>query len=433
MNRERMETEHDFFHMIFLLTKILWQKNSFKIFIPFYSSVLARVPFCLRLTQSFSDMPTDLFFNLNFTFSIVASTIGLIFSFCIVFAVVTSVPCRNPTNLLMCNTSIVVSTYFINTLIVSIYGFRDDWAEQQPLCAFRAYCFLMSCGTICYAYLIQAISRLLFTVFYKRKHLHTYRVHWYLIAANWIFGFLFAIEPFFFEGGYRYEKESRLCVFTTQRFATAIYGIIVGFVVPLSISLTIYFIIFLNVTRSSRRIAVIITDTQRGPIFNVKRELRLIRNMVIVMGIFTGGGTPFLILVLWQGIQPLSPPPESLYLLIINAITLFVAAMMMTLFSMNKQVRDVVLRCTRWTGVWNKCNSSWLTDWILFCILYQCTMSSMNHRVTMIYVCFRVLVVMNQTNVSVFASIRVLLPSLVFSLSVLSPSWRNRCNRDQIL
>lgn len=288
-------------------------------------------------------MPSDLFYTINFAFSIVAASIGLIFSFCIVFAVLTSPTCRNPTNLLMCNTSIVVSTYFINTFIVSIYGLREDWAEQQPFCTFRAYCFLMSCGTICYAYLIQGISRLFFTVFFSHKHLQTFRVHWYLIAANWTIGILFAIEPFFFEGGYRYEKESRLCAFTTQNFPTAIYGIVVGFVIPLSISLMIYFIIFMKATRSTRRIAVVATDAHRAFVLTAKRELILVRNMLIVMGIFTGGGTPFLILVLWQGIQTSISPPEPLYLLIINAITLFVAAMMVTLFNMNKPVKDFIL------------------------------------------------------------------------------------------
>ena len=244
----------------------------------------------------------------------------------------------------MCNTCTVVSTYMINNLIVSIYGFRESWALYQPWCAFRAYCFLVSCGSVCYSYLIQAISRILFTVFYKKQYLLSYRIHWYLILFNWVIGIALAIGPCFLENAYIYEKESRLCTLTTKTLASSMYAIIAAFLIPLGIASGVYIMIFVKARQSSRRVGIVEPSVPRPSSVNMKRESVLARNMLIVMGVFTGGGTPFLILVLWHAIIPASPPPESFYLLIINAITLFATLMIIALFIMNKPVRRSAMR-----------------------------------------------------------------------------------------
>ena len=296
-----------------------------------------------RLTPT-NNMLTDLFYILNFTFAIVTSIVGLVFILIVIVTVATDQACRNPSNLLLCNTCTIVSTYMINNLIVSVYGFHEDWALHQPWCAFRGYCFLMSCACICYSYLIQAVSRVFFIVFYKRKYLLTFRAHWYLILFNWIIGILIAIEPIFLENGFIYERESRLCTLTTKTVATSFYGVAVAFVVPLGIAAGVYTMIFIKARQSSQRVGILNPTASRAPSANMKRESVLARNMLIVMGVFTGGGTPFLILVLWHAIRPTNPPPESFYLLIINAITLFVTSMIVALFIMSKPVRNSALR-----------------------------------------------------------------------------------------
>ncbi|CAF1635015.1 unnamed protein product, partial [Rotaria sp. Silwood1] len=158
-----------------------------------------------------------------------------------------------------------------------------------------------------------------------------------MAALNWIIGILYSIELFFFEDGYVFETESRLCMPTTKTFSTSIYAIFVGFVVPLSLSIVIYSIIWYRALQSSRRIAIAALEAPNVDIPNARREMKLARNMVITVGLFAGGGTPFLTLVLWHRINPKNPPPESFYLLIHNDITFFVTLITITLFMMNKQ------------------------------------------------------------------------------------------------
>ncbi|CAF3423718.1 unnamed protein product [Rotaria socialis] len=263
--------------------------------------------------------------------------------FLIIIIVIAHRPCRTVANLLTCNTSIITGVYFISNLILSIYGLHEDWAVNQLVCTFRAYSFLMVRGSICYAYLIQVISRLLFTVLSKYKYLVTYRVHWSFIALNWIIGILFSIEPFFFDGGFGFEKESRLCILTSKTISTFIYGIVIEFMVPLSISFVIYGIIFQGVHKSPRRIFVSTSETGTSQMPSARREIKIIKNMIMLEGIFGAGGTLFLTLVLWHILLPSSSPSEALYFLSINSMSLSIGLMMIAIFALNKQVKNIAL------------------------------------------------------------------------------------------
>ncbi|CAF1501048.1 unnamed protein product [Rotaria sp. Silwood1] len=119
------------------------------------------------------------------------------------------------------------------------------------------------------------------------------------------------------------------------------YGITTAFVIPLSISMNIYGIIFYYARTSSQRIAPSTSNTMTAHIPNARREMKLARNMLIIETLFTAAGTPLLILYLWQVMQPKSPPPESFYLLSLNSISLFITLMMVMLFYMNKDVKDI--------------------------------------------------------------------------------------------
>lgn len=288
-------------------------------------------------------MLTEMFYITNFSISILISMVGIIVSVSMISIVATHRPLRTVTNLLTCNTSVIVLGYFINILIPSVYGFREDWASKQPLCIFRAYCSLASCACLCYSCALQAIGRFFLTVFYKHKFLVTYRVQVCLIVSNWTLGVVLSIPPIFFEGGFVYEKEARLCVPTTHRFLTSMYGVTIAFIIPLNIAAIVYSAIFYHARRSSRRVVAFVSDTMAPRVPNAKREMKLARNMLVLLGIFGGGGILYLALVLWNVTEPVNSPPESLYLLSSNSISFFIALMMVTLFHMNKQVKDTAL------------------------------------------------------------------------------------------
>src|SRR4051812_38832621 len=96
-------------------------------------------------------MLSDLFFIINFTLAILLSTIGSIASFATILIVIQNRQFRIFNNILICNTCIAVIYYSMITMIASIYGFREDWSLNAPLCSFRAYCFNVGIAAICHS------------------------------------------------------------------------------------------------------------------------------------------------------------------------------------------------------------------------------------------------------------------------------------------
>jgi hypothetical protein len=283
-------------------------------------------------------MLPDLYFTINFSVGLIASIIAVIICILTIFIVIIDQQCHNVTNLLACNTCIAVIFYCIIAIVTSIYGFREDWAFNAPLCAFRGYCFTAGVGVLCYSYSIQAISRLFFAVFYKHKQLQTYRTHWIMIILNWFLGFTVTIVPFFIKGSYGLEKESRGCVISSKVFAGAFYTGIIISLIPLNTVTIIYGIILHRVRQSANRVTPIASVSTP----NMKRQAKIMHQMSINSSILTAGGFPMFFLIIWHEIKQ-QAAPEPLYVLGFNSITICVALMTIAQFIMNDKVKNVAV------------------------------------------------------------------------------------------
>jgi hypothetical protein len=289
-------------------------------------------------------MLTELFYTINNIIALVAAITALIFAFLTLVVVIINRQCRTVTNLLICDTAIATILFCTVGFISSVYSRRSDWLDYQPACAFRAYLQIMLSTSICYSYSIQAISRLFYSVYYKKKYLQTWRIHWILIIISWIISILTPIVPFFFEHGYELQTVSRVCTISAKVTITSIYIFITMFFIPLNLVIIIYGIILHFARQSARRIAAhassTISSLTTGNVArpNMKREMKLMKNMLIRSSILACGGIPYSILVLWYAIQK-ETVPEPLYSFSIYTVVIFIAISMVALFFMNKQVK----------------------------------------------------------------------------------------------
>jgi hypothetical protein len=288
----------------------------------------------------------DLFFTINFSFGITTSIIGIIFSFLIFFVIIFDRHSHTINNLLICDISITGVIYFSFYLIGCVYGLREDWYYNQPLCSFRGYILIVSVTGASYSFLIQSISRLFFSVYYKYKFLLIWRTHWILIILKWFLSFLIPLQPFFIEGGYMLMEEYRMCGISIKILSIIIYSNITSFVFPATIVIMIYSKILYQVRQSTRRVASNLTGRSMSlhtSVPSVERNLKVMKNILLLMGIFMCGGSPFLILTLCNIIKPQSSP-KQLYILSLNSILLCAAILMGVLFFTNKKVKDVIFR-----------------------------------------------------------------------------------------
>lgn len=289
-------------------------------------------------------MPSNLFFEINFTLSIIASIIGFTFSCTTLFIVIVHRQCHTINNLLTCNTCVAVIFYSIIVLQSSIYGFREDWTLNAPHCQFRAYCFNVAIAATCHSKSLHAISRLFSAVFYKYKFLLTWRTHFSMIIINWILCFVSCLLPFFIPHGFALEKESRSCVVTSRMTLLAAYIALTSSIIPFNIITSVYGMILFHVHRSTRRIRALraqnVPESLNNPNLTRKttREVKLMKQMIIQMSILLVGGPIFLFLIFWHAITSQSAP-EFLYLLGFNSMSFVAAAVTVVQFLMDEKLK----------------------------------------------------------------------------------------------
>ena len=293
--------------------------------------------------SSRNKMLSNIFYLVNFSFSMFCSSLALIFAFLTISIVVGNRDSRTISNVLVCNTAIAVMSFHIINLISIIYALIDDPSRSLFFCIFLGYCYAVFSAAICYSYSIQALSQLFFTVLYQYRILLTWKIHSLMIFFVWLISFTTMCPPIFYQG-YRFEIESRLCIPTSKVFITSIYVVAIVFVIPLNIIFISYGTILYGVHRSTRRISAFASNKfskfRSRPFLNVKREMKLMKNMFILLLILISGGTPYLFIILWQIIQR-SPVPESMYLLAINCVPICISINMIVLFFMSDSMRKL--------------------------------------------------------------------------------------------
>ena len=268
-------------------------------------------------------------------------TIGLIFSLLTVILVVKNRRFQTFHNILICNSSFASVLYSTVTMIGSSYSLQSNWMVNEPFCRFRAYLYNVSIAAICHSKSIHAISRFFFSILYKHRFLLTKRTHHLLIVLTWIISLIVCIPPFLIENGYGLEIESRSCVVSSQMCLIALYITFVSCLIPFNIVIFIYLYILLNVYRSTRRVNAF--EQRDNRLRKKKREIHLMKQMIIQTIILLSGGPIFLFLLTWNATQS-HPPPQFLYLLGFNLMTFVATIVPFIQFIMNQQLTKYSLQ-----------------------------------------------------------------------------------------
>ena len=286
-------------------------------------------------------MLSNTFFTVNFSFSLLISTITLVTNLIIIFIIYKFRALHTLNNILLCNTHVSVLFYSILILIQSILGFDKYWALNAPFCSFRAYLYNVAITTVCYSKSIHAISRLFFIIFYKHRQLLTRRTHWFLIMFHRIFNIIICIPFFFFNGAYGFESESRVCLMSSKSYVFATFNTIVTCLLPMQIVTVLYIIIIFHIRRSRRRVLVFTINLNR--VNNQKREMKILRQMVI-QTVALGPSAPIFIFLIICNAMKTYEPPESLYLLSFNCVSIAMFILTIVQFKMSEDIKQIVRR-----------------------------------------------------------------------------------------
>ena len=195
-------------------------------------------------------------------------------------------------HLLMCNTSVASVFYCITQCMnfVFLIFLRSETSDQG--CRIRGYITYLSMCAVIYSFLIQSISRLFISLYSgSHKWLTTFRAHYVLILVQWIAVILIPL-PAIVTTDIRYRPTS-MCFVAMRFFLHVVYTYVAYYVVPAVIICVIYLHIFCRVKKASQRAQMMVRSANGS-----KRDLEVLRNILIYLVIYLSGGIPSILFLL---------------------------------------------------------------------------------------------------------------------------------------
>lgn len=270
---------------------------------------------------------------------------------------------RTVFNVLTVNSCLGIVFYSVTLLLQLAILEYFNGSVSDHLCQSLAYVNLIGVNIICYSYLVTAISQYLFNNHYNRKYLLTVRIHLFIISMSWIVCSLlplvalqsgsnnFYIESdqcfLFLSGLLKYVTEIRMCTLNLRIFGPVLAYMVATMGIPNVGINIIYFLIL----RYTRRVDVA-AFTLASNLSRSRRNLKVIRNILVLVGILGTAGLPVAVIIFWNAIAPGTEPIE-LHLISVLVIATCTNVQSSFLFLLNRQVRRLLSRklrqYIRWT------------------------------------------------------------------------------------
>ncbi len=195
-------------------------------------------------------------------------------------------------NLLVCNTCLDTILYIIIAIMnISLFYFEiymSDW-----WCRIQAYLYYTTLNFVAYSYFIQALSRLFFTLFYKHRFLLNYRSHIILIICQTFISFVLPLPSII--SNHIIFRPRKLCVIPKEYTLHVVYFLASTFGILFVLCIIIYTIIYRQVTRSALAIRQVSHAT--------RRDIELIRNILIMFMIYSSAGIPCIIYIVMSNVN----------------------------------------------------------------------------------------------------------------------------------
>ena len=242
-------------------------------------------------------------------------------------------------NLLICNTCFISLFYsftiFLQVFMVVYTPSHLTDKDSRLFCVIRAYLTVVSTTLLSSSFLLQALSRLFHSVFHNHhRYLLTWRFHYFMIVIQWIVGFLTPITILISHKDVIYRR-SIFCTIGLNHTLHLYYLYSTEYLVPALAILLIYITIVYRLNYYSS------PSKQRHS--NPVREIKLLKNILIFIAIFTFGGLPSVIYICLMA--PHRILSIHFFILTLVAIPLSVAMEKLSVLWLNTPFRNAFVRC----------------------------------------------------------------------------------------
>ena len=291
-------------------------------------------PFNSTTNTSPSLLSTVIIYTIYSLAFVIVLTISLI----IFYLTYTHSKLKTVSNLLICNTCFVSLFYSITTFLqvfmVVFNSYHPFGGDTRVFCIARLYLSTVASALLSFSLLLQALSRLFYTVFYEHRNcLLTWNFHYLLIGVQWLIGFLIPISILIRSGDVLF-RPTNFCTVGLDHKLHLYYLYSSSFIVPVVCIFPIYITIFYRVKYSRTRANQ--HQTQR-------RELRILHNILVLGAIFTFGGLPSVIYICLM--VPRRILSIHFFIFTILSIPLAVAMEKVSVLCMNTEFRTAFVSC----------------------------------------------------------------------------------------
>ncbi len=267
--------------------------------------------------------------SIVYIFFVLSVLISFLLSFFIIISIIFTKTFLSPINILIYNTCITTFFYLIMS-ILKISAFYNGFVLSDSWCQIQAYLSYVCLDLMMYSYVIQAISRLFFTIFYQYKYLLNYKCHLILIICQIFLSFLIPLPSIITED--IQFLPLKMCVIPMRNLFEILYLHTLSYFTPFIVVASIYIVILRRGIQSSLKFH------RSG--HQIRRDVELLRTILIVFTIFIFSALPNMVYIALS-IQNLSTS-NIFYIFAAAASPISTAFEKLSVIILNKNIRKVI-------------------------------------------------------------------------------------------
>lgn len=260
--------------------------------------------------------------------STIISAITIIISILILILVWRTKPLLHTVrHLLMCNACMASILYSITQIINYTSLIFIQYEMSDLSCRWLAYLSYIGICAVVYSYLIQTISRIFMSLLAsKYRLLTTLKAHGILIGIKWLTIILIPL-PALITSDIEFRPHL-LCWVPMEQVIHVIYVFLSCYIVPTLSALLIYAFIYYRLKKMIRDSGTLRSNNNR------KRDLEVLRNILILLCIYLFGGLPSVLFFITN--------LQVIYLISLVFISLAVAVEKIVMCIIDRDIRHIL-------------------------------------------------------------------------------------------
>ncbi|CAF1209960.1 unnamed protein product [Adineta ricciae] len=231
-------------------------------------------------------VPTDILMVICTILIIILATLFL-------FIIILHKTCHTISMMLVANTCLTTLVLGCVSLSLSLFTLENDLKQiyyEDSLCVLQAYLNYAASAEFMFSFSLQAFYRYITVVYRTNLYWQTFKCQALLVCITWIFSLTYPVV-FVFLHNITYNADNQICQLPLGISFSLFYGVFCIYLIPVSMTMIIYFKLILYIRELSHTTMVVRT------LLRVQRELKMVQRIVTLLNIIVTIGVPYGIFV----------------------------------------------------------------------------------------------------------------------------------------